>query len=66
LIYLDDRNRGSFIIETTSNKPVLSTGPCSAQVNSKRVGYVSKHIAMLYKLRKEKKLMNKVDVKDKN
>jgi len=45
---------------------VLSTGPCSARVNSKRGGYASKHIAMLYELRKKKKLMNKVDVKDKN
>jgi len=41
-------------------------GPCSARVNSKRGGYTSKHIAMLYELRKKKKLMNIVDVKDKN
>jgi len=50
----------------SSNKLVLSTGPCFARVNLKRGGYASKHIEMLYELRKKKKLMNKVDVKDKN
>ena len=42
------------------------TSNSGARVNSKRGGYVSKHIAMLYELRKKKRLMNKVDVKDKN
>jgi len=36
-------------------KPVLSTGPCFARVNSKRGGYALKYITMLYKLRKKKK-----------
>ena len=43
-----------FFLVLTSNKPVLSTDPCSARVNSKRGGYASKHIAMLYELRKKK------------
>jgi len=38
----------------------------TTKANSKRESYASKHIAMLYELRNIKKLMNKVDVKDKN
>jgi len=38
----------------TSNRPVLSTGLCSAQIGRRSGGYTSKRIVMLYALKKKK------------